>query len=118
MNKTEWLKRLKAACEEAGTYREPFSAVLETLAEVLEQRDRVLEQYQKEGSHALITAMTDRGSVNQKENPLLRTWRDLNVTALAYFKEMGLSAKSLKAEPPRRSALEEAIEKISAAAVE
>lgn len=117
MTREEWRERLKQACESAGTYREPFNVTLETLAEILEQRDLVMQQYREEGSHATIEAITDRGSRNVKENPLLRTWKDLNQTALAYLRELGLSPKALKVEPAkpeRRSTLMETIQRLNA----
>lgn len=114
MTKDEWKKRLKTACEDAGTYQKPFEVTIETLAEIMEQRDNVMQQFKAEGSLVTIVAVSDRGSRNTKENPLLRTWKDLNQTALAYLRELGLSPKAMKVEPQkpeRRSFLEETLAK-------
>ena len=83
-------------CESVGTYRPEFLPVINTLADILEERDNVRAQYRKEGSRPVITKISDRGAVNSGKNPLLTAWEDLNKDALAYWKELGLTPAGLK----------------------
>lgn len=97
MNKEEWKKLLIYNCQEVGTFQETFLPVIETLAQILEQRDQVHEQYVKEGSHPTITRHTERsGEKNTAKNPLLMIENDLNAQALAFFRQLGLTPKGLK----------------------
>ena len=96
MKKQSWKGRITAACEEAGTYQPGFEAIIETLADILEQRDSAYKQFVKEGAHAVVEHTSDRGAVNAKINPLLTVWDTLNKTALAYWKELGGTPAGLK----------------------
>lgn len=97
MTKKEWIKSIKSDCEKVGTYKEAFDSVIETLAQILETRDIVHQQFVDEGSQATITKTTDRSAVeNTYKNPLLVLETDLNSQALKYFSELGLTSKSLK----------------------
>lgn len=55
------------------------------------------------------------GSTNMTKNPLLTLWDDLNKSALAYWRELGLTPSSYKkmagegAKPEKRSALADAL---------
>ena len=45
MKKDTWVKKIKKACEEAGTYRPYFDYAITTLAEILEKRDDAAKAY-------------------------------------------------------------------------
>lgn len=96
MTAKAWKTKITKQVREVGTYRKAFEAVIEALAEILAQRDRVYEQYRDEGQQPMVVKVLDRGGKNTAENPLLRTWRELNALALTYWKELGLTAASLK----------------------
>lgn len=97
MTKKEWIKKIKKACEEAKTYKKQFDTVIETLAQILETRDKIHKQFEDEGCQATIIKTTDRsGAENTYKNPLLCLEIDLNSQALKYFSELGLTSKSFK----------------------
>lgn len=73
-----------------------FLTTIDILAEILEERDNIKREYENEGSSPLVEFTTDRGAVNKKPNPLLRQWQDLNVTALQYLRDLGLTAAGLR----------------------
>ena len=96
MNKKQYQQRITTATKNVGTYKKSFDHVIATLADVLEERDRVRKQYLDEGAEPLVVIVSDRGAENRRPNPLLRQWNDLNNTALAYWKELGLTPAGLK----------------------
>ena len=91
-----WRKKIKTATETVGTYQESFNDVIDTLAMMLEERDRVYQQYVNEGSQPLVLVVSDRGQENMRNNPLLTTWRDINRDALQYWRDLGLTPAGLK----------------------
>lgn len=93
MDQTAWKERIKNACIDVGTYKEPFDAVIETLAGILERRDMAEESFDGQ----MIVEHTNRGgSVNKEQNPAIRLVNDLNRDALTYWKELGLTPAGLK----------------------
>ena len=96
MTARAWKTKLKKLMEAVGTYKPAFEPTIQAAAELLEQRDLVYQQFIEEGSQAMITKTTDRGFKNTAENPLLRTWREMQAQALKYFQELGLTSASLK----------------------
>ena len=82
--------------KKAGTYQQHFSPVVAALAEILEQRDRAYDEFIETGAKVVVDKVSDRGSVNKAKNPLLQTWNELNTTALAYWRELGLTPAGLK----------------------
>lgn len=96
MKKADWKREIVKKCESVGTYKKEFLPVINTLADILEERDRVRTQYRQEGSQPVVEFVSDRGAVNKRKNPLLLTWEDLNKDALAYWKELGLTPAGLR----------------------
>mgnify|MGYP003321015565 CR=1 FL=1 len=111
MKKADWRREIIKKCETVGTFRNEFLPAINTLADILEERDRVRKQYIKEGSQPLIEKTSDRGAVNKTKNPLLSTWQDLNRDALSYWRDLGLTPAGLKTldkdamKPKAKSAL-------------
>lgn len=118
MDKRNWKNRIKRACVAVGTYQKPFDSVIETLAEILERRDRALEEFEEDGE--LIIEHTNKGgSTNREQNPLIRLINDLNRDALTYWRDLGLTPAGLKRindaaalKKSNGSALEEALKSI------
>lgn len=96
MKKAGWKKKIKNACEEAGTYRPFFDAVIDTLAETLEKRDAAAEYYEFLGSMPIVDYTNKGGATNMVKNPALVIWDDLNKSALAYWRDLGLTPAGLK----------------------
>ena len=98
-----------------GTYRPAFSSAVDALSKVLEQRDLAYQQFLDEGGKFVVERISDRGAVNSAKNPLLQTWMDLNSQALAYWKELGLTAAGLKKideeamKPKKRNTLDKVL---------
>lgn len=96
MTARAWRGRLKKLMDAVGTYKPAFEPTIQAAAELLEQRDLIYQQYLEEGAQPIITKTSDRGSQNSAENPLLKTWREMQGQALKYFQELGLTSASLK----------------------
>ena len=96
MEKKEWIRKINAACKKAGTFRPEFKYVIETLAQIMEDRDKVHEQYVQTGAHPTIIHTNKAKEQNIVKNPMRVMEMDLNAQALAYWKEMGLTPGGLK----------------------
>ena len=96
MTKEEWAKRIKKACEDAGTYTAFFDTVIETLAEIMELRDAAQEEFKANGSQLTIERVNTSGFSNPVKNPTLTIIDDLNKTALVYWRDLGLTPAGLK----------------------
>ena len=97
MEKSKWFKQIKTACEDANTYKPYFDSVIDTLAQILETRDELHQQYVDEGRNPTIVVTTDRsGKENVHKNPLISMEVELNAQALKYWAELGLTASSFK----------------------
>ena len=111
MKKAWWKRKIRNACEEAGTYRPFFDLVIMNLAEILEIRDRAMEQYQASGANPVISHTNKAKEKNIVKNPALQMYNDLNTTALAYWRDLGLTPAGLKRisdealKPRQRSSL-------------
>ena len=117
MNRSEWTKKIKECCSNAGTYQPYFDDVIDTLAGILERRDTVEWEWDGE----VIVEHTNRnGNTNKEQHPALRLVNDLNRDALTYWKELGLTPASLKKinetamkEKKKESALERALKSLA-----
>lgn len=97
MKKEAWKRRIKKACQEAGTYRPYFDSVITSLAEILEGRDAVRKYYIESGAEPIVMRTNKGGHTNVEKNPILAVYDDMNNTAMTYWKELGLTPKGLKA---------------------
>lgn len=92
----KWKAKIVKACKAAGTYKEYFDPVVSTLAEILEKRDAAQKEFIESGARFMIEYTNKAGATNYVQNPLIRVINDLNRDALTYWKELGLTAASLK----------------------
>ena len=96
--------------------------IISTLAAVLAERDGILEWYKKTGGKPIIAHTNKGGATNPAINPLLAMWDRNNKTALAYWRELGMTPAAYKkvcGETPKNaptSALALALEGIDLAA--
>ena len=114
LKRAQWEKKLKEQIKFDAEYVPSFQTTIKILAEILEERDRVYDAYVKDGARPVIIFTSDRGAENPKPNPLLRQWQDLNTSALAYLRDLGLTAAGLRKlqgqlpkKEPKRSKLED-----------
>lgn len=96
MKKAWWKRKIKEACEEAGTYRPFFDLIITNLAEILEIRDRAMEQYKMSGASPVVTHTNKAKEKNIVKNPALVIYNELNTTALTYWRDLGLTPAGLR----------------------
>lgn len=96
MKRDEWKSRIEDACKAAGTYKEHFADVIETLAGILEKRDQAEAQFYSTGGNAVVAHTNKGGNTNIVKNPALVVYMDLNSQALAYWRDLGLTPSGLK----------------------
>ena len=96
MDRKKWVTRIKEVSKAAGTYHEYFDPVIDTLASILERRDKAEELFVKEGEEVIVEHTNKGGATNMEQNPILRLINDLNRDALAYWRDLGLTPAGLK----------------------
>ena len=96
MSKTKWKNLIKKQLTALGLQNDAYESTVESLAAILEQRDKTFEEFQQNGGKSVIEYTNKGGSTNMTKNPLLVLWNDLNKTALAYWRELGLTPSPYK----------------------
>lgn len=96
MKAKSWKTKIISACEQAGTYQPCFESVINTLADILERRDAANEFYIQSGGSPIVRYTNKGGATNPTKNPALILWDDLNKSALAYWRDLGLTPAGLK----------------------
>lgn len=119
MKKITWERRIREACEEAGTYKPFFDSVISTLAGIMEQRDAAQKLFEASGGETVVMYKNKSGATNPVKNPALVVVMDLNAQALAYWRDLGLTPAGLKKinedamKGRKRDALAEALKELS-----
>ena len=93
MDKETWFQSISEQLEKLGTDPVPYAPQIDALAGILAQRDATRAEFDAEGASSL-SEPTASGVT--RKNPLRVAWDDLNKTALAYWREMGLTPASYK----------------------
>ena len=96
MTSKQWEKLIKKQLSRLGQTEEAYNSVVSTLADILEQRDTVYQEYIDGGCEPVREYTNKGGATNTTKNPLLVLWDDLNKSALAYWRELGLTPSSYK----------------------
>ena len=97
MDKKKWIEQIEQACKDAGTYRPFFDAPINTLAGILERRDKAEAKFKEDGSRIVVEHYGDRAKApNLAKNPILLLINDLNAQALAYWRDLGLTPAGYK----------------------
>lgn len=97
MEKQGWKQRIEQACKEAGTYESHFEDLIETLAGILENRDRAQKQFESMNSNPVVMHTNKAGAVNMVKNPALIIINEMNAQALQFWRELGLTPKGFQA---------------------
>lgn len=118
MKRGAWKNRIMKACRQAGTYEPYFDQTIKVLAEILEKRDEAEEEYKRLGSMPVIKHTNKAGKTNIVKNPALVVWDELNKSALAYWRDLGLTPAGLKkirgeAGEQKKSALAKVLDEMS-----
>ena len=96
MDAKNWKKKIEQQMKDCKVYHKSFASGIDALADILEQRDRVKQEFEESGGKATVVHTLDRGAENMKMNPLLKIWMDLNKQALDYWNSLGLTGRSYK----------------------
>lgn len=118
MDSKWWRKTILKQCREVGTYKPAFDSVIDALSQLLEQQDNAYAAFVASGGEACVEHTQDRGAINLKKNPRLQAWMDLNMQALAYWRDLGLTPAGLKRineqalDKPKESALARALREV------
>ncbi len=96
MTKRQWKRKIKKACEEAGTYQDCFESIIDTLSQIMENRDKAQEQFEETGGEPVIWHTNKGGNSNLVKHPALVMVNDLNATALSYWRDLGLTPSGFK----------------------
>lgn len=96
MKKAGWKNKIKAACEEAGTYRPFFDHVIDTLSGIMEMRDNAREKFIESGGTTIVRHTNKSGATNIVKNPALVVVMECDAQALAYWRDLGLTPKGYK----------------------
>lgn len=96
MDTGAWEKIIKKMCREKGITPKEYAPLITTLAGILEKRDDALDMYEGTGGNPVVKHTNKGGATNIVKNPLLILWDDLNKSALAYWRELGLTPSSYK----------------------
>ena len=105
MSKTKWKNLINKQLSALGLQNDAYNSAVESLASILEQRDKTFLEFQDSGGKTVIEYTNKGGSTNMTKNPLLVMWDELNKTALSYWKELGLTPsayKKLTGEGPKK----------------
>lgn len=118
MKANTWKNKIISAAKAAGTYEPCFDEPIKTLACILERRDEAEAQYMESGGKPIIEYTNARGATNGAKNPALVLWDELNKSALAYWRDLGLTPAGLKKinenllKKKKKNALAEALKDI------
>ena len=96
MDAKKWKTKITAQCKEVGTFRKAFCPAIDTLAQVLAQRDATREEFEASGGASVIEYTNKFGATNYTKSPLLVLRDDLNKSALSYWRDLGLTPAGLK----------------------
>jgi len=96
MTKRQWRNLIRKHAKDAGTYREFFEPVIETLAGIMEARDFAEKRWRDDGGETVVEHTNKNGAVNVVKHPALVIVNDMNRDALAYWRDLGLTPAGLK----------------------
>lgn len=96
MKKAGYKKKIIKMCQDAGTYAPYFDMTIEKLAYILEIIDDATRQYKASGGNPVIAHTNKAKERNLVKNPALVVINELSSTALAYWRDLGLTPKGLK----------------------
>lgn len=96
MTKKKYIAETRRQMQALGINYESYAIMVDTLADILVQRDQAFLAYKKAGCQMVVEHTNKAGATNATKNPLYTAWRELNDQALAYWRELGLSPSSYK----------------------
>lgn len=94
--KQQWKNLIKKQMEALKIETEPYMPMIDTLADLLVQRDKTYDEFQNSGGNSVVEYTNKAGATNVTKNPFLVLWDDLNKSALSYWRELGLTPSGYK----------------------
>lgn len=99
------------------TYNENMDSTIDALAKILEIRDAAVTQFDNDGQKPVIEKTNNKGFTNLEKHPSISIINEYSMTALSYFRELGLTPKSEKkcgidAAEDNRGTLEQILEEL------
>lgn len=95
-SKKKWKNLILKQLDSLGLNEDAYESSVDSLAAILEQRDKTYQEFRDSDGKSVIAYTNKGGSTNLTKNPLLVLWDDLNKTALAYWRELGMTPSSYK----------------------
>ena len=96
MTKAKYKNLIQKQLSALGIEGKSYDSVIDSLALILVQRDETRKEFEESGGKSVIEYTNKGGSTNMTKNPILVIWDELNKTALAYWRELGLTPSSYK----------------------
>lgn len=96
MTKAKYKNLIQKQLSALGIEGKNYDSVIDSLALILVQRDETRKEFEENGGKSVIEYTNKGGSTNMTKNPILVIWDELNKTALAYWRELGLTPSSYK----------------------
>ena len=84
------------AMKAIGTYRDEFLPIVDRLALLYTQRDKLEDQYKRSGSNPVVQHTNKAGATNLAKNPFLTARDETYSQLLAHERELGLTPAALK----------------------
>ena len=94
--KAKYLRKIRTACRNVGTYREEFETIISRLAELYERRDKMKAEFEEGGAKIMVTLVNKQGAVYTAKNPILVELDRNDKAILELEKELGLTPKALQ----------------------
>ena len=94
MTKAKYKNLIQRQLSALGIEGKNYDSVIDSLALILVQRDETRKEFEESGGKSVIEYTNKGGSTNMTKNPILVIWDELNKTALAYWRELGLTPSS------------------------
>ena len=94
--KAKYLRKIRTACRNVGTYREDFETIIGRLAELYERRDQMKAEFEEGGATIMVTLVNKQGAEYTAKNPILVELDRNDKAILELEKELGLTPKALQ----------------------
>ena len=79
-----------------GTYRDEFEPIIDRLAKLYVDYDKIIRQYEASGRNPVVKHTNKFGATNLVKNPFLSARDDIYDKILAHERELGLTPASIK----------------------
>ncbi len=96
MTKGRYRKLIIQQMKELSTYQEQYQLLIDTLADICEQRDNNLRQWKKNGFEMVVPFTNKANQTNYMKSPYFLNNIQYNDQILKYCRELGISPLGIK----------------------